>query len=251
MSLEWRGAGGKQVAEMSSAIVLPHQLHRHHHHYHFQRRPIPLQPQFLCIFQQAFSHQLMQHQRPVVILPGLGNNSNDYRELKTSLEDRGLSVTVAQVSRPDWLRNALGLLDRNYWSGRLTPRPVLDWYFERVKVAITAAKEQIGGCAKVSLIGHSAGGWLARVYMSEFGVDDIAMLLSLGTPHLPPPKGITGVIDQTRGLLDYVNEVCPGNCFAPDVDYVCVAGRFLKGDRFFSCQYASSSNNRSRNTCGY
>ncbi|KAI5067032.1 hypothetical protein GOP47_0017560 [Adiantum capillus-veneris] len=170
--------------------------------------------------------------RPVVILPGLGNNSNDYNELKMSLEDKGLPVTVAQVSRPDWLRNALGLLDGNYWSGKLTPRPVLDWYFERIKVAIAAAKEQRGD-TKVSLVGHSAGGWLARVYMSEFGVGDIAMLLSLGTPHLPPPKGIPGVIDQTRGLLDYVNEVCPGNCFAPDVDYICVAGRFLKGERFF------------------
>ena len=40
------------------------------------------------------------------------------------------------------------------------------------------------GDMKVSLLGHSAGGWLARVYMSEYGIDDIAMLLSLGTPHL-------------------------------------------------------------------
>lgn len=170
---------------------------------------------------------------PVVILPGLGNNSNDYSELKVSLENKGLSVTVAQVSRPDWLRNALGLLDRNYWVGKLSPRPVLDWYFERMKDAIATAKEEMGGDVRVSLIGHSAGGWLARVYMSEFGINDVAMLLSLGTPHLPPPKGIPGVIDQTRGLLDYVNEVSPGTSFVPDVDYICVAGRFLKGERFF------------------
>jgi pimeloyl-ACP methyl ester carboxylesterase len=37
---------------------------------------------------------------------------------------------------------------------------------------------------KVSLIGHSAGGWLARVYMEEFGASDISLLLTLGTPHL-------------------------------------------------------------------
>lgn len=142
-------------------------------------------------------------------------------------------MTIAQVSRPDWLRNALGLLDRNYWIGKLSPRPVLDWYFERMKLAIAAAKGEMGGDTRVSLVGHSAGGWLARVYMSEFGISDVAMLLSLGTPHLAPPKGVPGVIDQTRGLLDYVNEVCPGNSFAPDVDYICVAGRFLKGERFF------------------
>lgn len=36
----------------------------------------------------------------------------------------------------------------------------------------------------VSLIGHSAGGWLARVYMEEFGLSNISLLLTLGTPHL-------------------------------------------------------------------
>lgn len=34
------------------------------------------------------------------------------------------------------------------------------------------------------LIGHSAGGWLARVYMEEFGMSHISLLLTLGTPHL-------------------------------------------------------------------
>ena len=37
---------------------------------------------------------------------------------------------------------------------------------------------------KISLIGHSAGGWLARVYMEEFDAADISLLLTLGTPHL-------------------------------------------------------------------
>ena len=40
----------------------------------------------------------------------------------------------------------------------------------------------IGG--NLSLIGHSAGGWLARVYMEEFGLSHISFLLTLGTPHL-------------------------------------------------------------------
>lgn len=38
---------------------------------------------------------------------------------------------------------------------------------------------------KISVIGHSAGGWLARVYMKEFDAfDHIALLLTLGSPHL-------------------------------------------------------------------
>lgn len=36
----------------------------------------------------------------------------------------------------------------------------------------------------LSLIGHSAGGWLARVYMEDFGKSGISLLLTLGTPHL-------------------------------------------------------------------
>lgn len=112
----------------------------------------------------------------------------------------------------------------------------MDWYLEKMEKAIMTAKESASDDSKVSLVGHSAGGWLARLYMSEFGIDDIALLLSLGTPHLPPPKGVPGVGDQTRGLLDYVNNVCPGSYFAPSVKYVCVAGRYLKGDRFFPAQ---------------
>jgi len=172
--------------------------------------------------------------RPVVILPGLGNNTADYNELVTSLEARGLKAIVAQVSRLDWLRNAAGLLDANYWKGSLQPRPVLDWYLERTKNAIAAAKAMGQDSQKVSVIGHSAGGWLARVFMTNYGTDDIDLLLTLGTPHLPPPRGVRGVVDQTRGLLYYVEENCPGAFHAPDVKYVCIAGRFLKGERFLA-----------------
>lgn len=63
-----------------------------------------------------------------ILLQGLGNNTGDYNELVASLAARGISATVAQVSRPDWLRNAAGLLDASYWKGTLQPRPVLDWW---------------------------------------------------------------------------------------------------------------------------
>lgn len=38
--------------------------------------------------------------------------------------------------------------------------------------------------SSLSLIGHSAGGWLARVYLQEYGASDVSLLLTLGTPHL-------------------------------------------------------------------
>ncbi|KAL6008631.1 hypothetical protein ACLOJK_034145 [Asimina triloba] len=172
--------------------------------------------------------------RPAVILPGLGNNSNDYQKLAGCLKEYyGVPVLVASVSRLDWLRNAAGLLDANYWKGTLRPRPVLNWYLERVDAAISEAKLLAQG-GKLSLIGHSAGGWLARVYMEEFGLSDISLLLTLGTPHLPPPKGMSGVIDQTRGLLDYVDKYCARAVYTPELRYVCIAGRYIRGAQFIN-----------------
>ncbi|RDX61551.1 hypothetical protein CR513_60211, partial [Mucuna pruriens] len=198
--------------------------------------------------------------RPAVILPGLGNNSGDYQRLKQTLKNKyGVPAVVAKVSRLDWLRNAAGLIDPNYWRGTLQPTPVLDWYLERVHNAVEEAKELTQ--SQVSLIGHSAGGWLARVYMEQFGLSHISLLLTLGTPHLysnyfhfsfiafartnnapkyqltspfrPPPKGVQGVIDQTRGLLHYVQNNCSKPVYTPQLKYVCIAGRYIRGARLF------------------
>lgn len=171
--------------------------------------------------------------RPAVILPGLGNNAGDYQRLVSTLgEAHGVPSVVAKVSRVDWLRNAAGLVDPNYWKGTLRPRPVLDWYLERVDQAVSEAKKLCPQGERISMIGHSAGGWLARVYMQEFGTSHVALLLTLGTPHLPPSKGFPGVFDQTRGLLDYVEKHCSPAVYTPELRYVCIAGRYIQGARF-------------------
>lgn len=169
--------------------------------------------------------------RPAIILPGLGNNTTDYEKLTLVLKKYGVPTVVVKVSRIDWLRNAAGLLDPNYWRGTLCPRPVLDWYFRKMDEAINEANELAQGGA-LSFIGHSAGGWLARAYMQEFGFSNVSLILTLGTPHLPAPKGLPGVIDQTRGLLDYVEKNCSKAVYSPELRYVCVAGRYIKGTRF-------------------
>ncbi|KAJ0231499.1 Uncharacterized protein HA466_0299150 [Hirschfeldia incana] len=166
--------------------------------------------------------------RPAVILPGLGNNSGDYKKLEVTLGEYGVPSVVATVSRLDWFRNAAGLVDPAYWRGTLRPRPVLDWYLKRIDDAVLEANELSQGQG-LSLIGHSAGGWLARVYMEEYGTADISLLLTLGTPHLPPPRGLPGVIDQTRGLLYYVEENCAKAVYTPELRYVCIAGRYICG----------------------
>lgn len=178
--------------------------------------------------------------RPAVILPGLGNNSSDYNNLQLTLKDYGVPSVIAKVSRLDWLRNAAGLVDPKYWQGTLQPRPVLDWYLKRVDEAVRESKELAQG-GTISLIGHSAGGWLARVYMEEFGLSHISLLLTLGTPHLPPPKGVSGVIDQTRGLLNYVEKHCRKAVYTPQLKYVCIAGRYIEGARIFGISDMNTS----------
>ncbi|MED6208948.1 hypothetical protein PIB30_049843 [Stylosanthes scabra] len=178
------------------------------------------------------SQSTSNNYRPAVILPGLGNNSGDYQKLEQTLKDKyGVPTMVAKVARLDWFRNAAGLVDPNYWRGTLQPRPVLDWYLKRVDDAVQQAKDlSQGQDASISLIGHSAGGWLARLYLEEFELSKhVSLLLTLGTPHSPPPKGTPGVIDQTRGLLDYVEKNCSKAVYTPQLKYVCIAGRYIQG----------------------
>lgn len=105
----------------------------------------------------------------VVILPGLGNDASDYVLLSEALMERGAVVRVAPVSRADWLRNAAGVVDIAYWRGTLNPRPTVNWYLERIDVAVASALAACPPGARVSFVAHSAGGWLARVWLQEHG----------------------------------------------------------------------------------
>ncbi|GFH08997.1 uncharacterized protein HaLaN_04053, partial [Haematococcus lacustris] len=70
--------------------------------------------------------------RGVLLLPGLGNNAQDYQHLAKLLHQRGLTVSIAPVARPDWSRNAAALTDLAWWQGQLKPRPAVDWYLTKV-----------------------------------------------------------------------------------------------------------------------
>mmetsp|Transcript_19475 Transcript_19475/g.31529 ORF Transcript_19475/g.31529 Transcript_19475/m.31529 type:complete len:289 (+) Transcript_19475:999-1865(+) len=168
----------------------------------------------------------------VVILPGLGNCSEDYEPFAAELEARGFSATTARVARPDWLRNAAGLTSAAYWRGTLEPRPTVDWYLERIAAAVIEAKAA-SGSSRVTICAHSAGGWMARVYLKDFGVTDVASFVSLGSPLNAVPKGVRGVVDQTRGILTYVE----ANCAPADelgIPVTCIAGKWLEGTETFS-----------------
>lgn len=114
---------------------------------------------------------------------------------------------MARVARIDWARNAAGITDPAYWAGSLRPTPTVNWYLDAITAAVDEAKAA-SGSNRVALVAHSAGGWMARVWLGQRGrLDDVALLLTLGSPlRAPPPGGF----DQTRGILSWVASNCPG-----------------------------------------
>jgi len=82
------------------------------------------------------------------------------------------------------------------------------------------------------MVGHSAGGVLARLHLSEqavwgrvyAGVQHVTALITLGSPHCSDRGAATGWY-----LTDKANRLVPGTLYADRVRYRAVAGRYLQG----------------------
>lgn len=185
---------------------------------------------------------------PVVICPGFGNDEIDYYEplqqprdvgLVAALERRGFEqISTVPVKRSDWLRVAGGLLDLNFYTNSALPTGNgYGWYLERFKDCVDQAYEQSGG-ERVLVVGHSAGGWLARAGMAD-GVwcskndirtaDRIKCLATVGAIHKPPATLGSCV---TRGALWYTNQEYPGAFLREEgIGYVSVGGDAIVGNK--------------------
>ena len=186
---------------------------------------------------------------PVVICPGFGNDAIDYYEplkqprdvgLASALERRGFApdlISTVPVRRSDWVRVAGGLLDLDFYSNSAKPTGGgYGWYIQRLKDTVDEAYENSGG-ERVLLLGHSAGGWLARAAMgdgawrSESNVrtsERVRCLATVGAIHRPPADVGTCV---TRGALAYTEDNYPGAFLASEgVGYVSVGGDAIVGD---------------------
>jgi hypothetical protein len=98
----------------------------------------------------------------------------------------------------------------------------------RLDRTVALALEE-GPADAVTLVGHSSGGVMGRLYLSPepfeghrfAGLEKVRHLITLGSPH-----------HNVRGarLRRWVDRTLPGAHFAPGVAYTTVAGRAIRGD---------------------
>jgi hypothetical protein len=133
--------------------------------------------------EDAIADQLEDPLTHFLILPGFGKGEVDYTvpgslvstlssryDLHPGVIDPG-HIHVLPLQRSDWLNVfTKGMFDPQFWKGDMPPtNPSFAWYLEKVyqevnhivstQVRQSGYKEEN---VKVVLLGHSAGGWLAR-----------------------------------------------------------------------------------------
>jgi pimeloyl-ACP methyl ester carboxylesterase len=157
--------------------------------------------------------------QPIVIFGGFLSFAMLYGEMRNALA----SITRQQV----WIVETLG----HDWLPSIIP---LGWAFLLRKLDHTvrqAARHSTTG--KITLIGHSAGGVLARLYLSPRpflghsyrGLERVNRLITLGSPHHSQGDLVHG-----GQMSQWVEQRYPGAYYAPHVNYMSVAGKWMRGD---------------------
>jgi pimeloyl-ACP methyl ester carboxylesterase len=171
---------------------------------------------------------------PTVILPGYLAGAGSYQEMEQGLQALGVPVVTVPLRRRDWFPTV----------GGRSMLPILQQLDQTVKQVMQAY-----GSDRINLIGHSAGGWISRIYLGDVPYDihpsdagkacvwkahsQVATLITLGTPH-------TSLERWTKRNLEFVKETYPG-AYYPHVRYVCVAGKAIYGTRNLSGWFTYSS----------
>ena len=181
-------------------------------------------------FRNEHTHVEQHHIKPAITtraLPGFPC----CQELVDALQAQGHPTIVAPLKFKDWLRLIPASLTSEYWTGELSPDVALPFYYEALEAGVTQLKRDYPD-RKVQLVAHSIGGWITRAYLGQLAPekrqDTFSALVTLGTPHRPPPDGFFRTIDQTRGLLAYVEDRYPG-AFHSELRYLTVGSTAQKG----------------------
>jgi triacylglycerol esterase/lipase EstA (alpha/beta hydrolase family) len=161
---------------------------------------------------------------PVIILPGYFAPASEYYALAQQLQAEGVTATIVPLTTWDWVPTL----------GGRSIQPILEKIDQTVQ-AVRARTDQ----SPVNLVGHSAGGWIARIYLGAVSYDVHGMqpdktyawkahewvdrLITLGTPHRSQER-------WTRKNLDFVNQTYP-DAYHSDVRYICIAGKSVYGQK--------------------
>jgi pimeloyl-ACP methyl ester carboxylesterase len=155
----------------------------------------------------------------IVILGGFLSMSTIYDTMRSALVRlTGQPVYVVATHSIDWIP---GLLP----AGWLHLLRKLD------RTARSAAKLATSG--RITLIGHSAGGVLGRLYLSPEpflgqvfgGLERVGRLITLGSPHYNACRWLHGGM-----MARWVEDRVSGAHFSPQVQYCSVAGKLMRGD---------------------
>tara|TARA_B100000965_G_scaffold58783_1_gene44875 strand:+ start:10751 stop:11452 length:702 start_codon:yes stop_codon:yes gene_type:complete len=147
--------------------------------------------------------------QPIIILGGFLIDTSSYIEMVEQIKNRtNNKVLIVPVSKIDWLSTN--------WS--FGWRIILDKVDKIVK---ELSKES--STNKVTLIGHSSGGMILRLYLSDLlfnqkiynGKDYANCLITLGTPNQAK---------RATFLRKFVSSKLPGSFYSKDVNYISVAG---------------------------
>ena len=166
----------------------------------------------------------------VLVLGGFLTSPPFYEPLRARLQRAGAAaVVVAPVWLPDWLLAA--------------PRGVGPIATRAGRALLRASEAARAGSrgAPVLIVGHAAGGIVARLLTSPEPFDGrrfaaserIGAIVSLGTPHQVVGDDGDGFAGRELGrrATYFADRVVPGAAFAPRVGYVSVASSRVVGRR--------------------
>lgn len=157
---------------------------------------------------------------PILVVGGFGSNWQTYIPLQKALAAiTRRRVDIAPIAMFDWL----AVIASNEYSSLLG---ILD---RAVHASLHAA-----GADRLTLVAHSAGGVLARIYMGDQpygkrrlvfnGFQRVATFVSLGTPHRTMRCGRAGGLDQITFVQDHYPEA-----YWRFIRYVTVMGKSVFG----------------------
>lgn len=164
----------------------------------------------------------MPNSLPILIVGGFGASWNIYQPLRKTLATvSGRPVFLTRLEMLDWL----SVIVSDDYSNLL----------KRLHISVTDTLRRTDA-SRLLILGHSAGGVLARIYMGDQpygpeklvynGFQQVATLVTIGTPHTTPKRGRFGGLNQ----IGFVQTNYPG-AYWRFIRYVSVISPSIKGAR--------------------